>query len=592
MTNNEKNQRKITKKDIFRLIGYALQFPSHLALGLIFLIVAIGFELLAPFAVRKIFDTELKQTIINQKAILGWLALYFVANLLGVLLQYISGIQLQIMAMKVIKKMRMQIFENIQRIGISFFDNMPAGSIVSKITNDTGAVQALYVKVLGKIVTSLLYIVGIYAALFTIQPMLGWMLLIIVPSLYMVFSLYLRKANRHNSIIRSKLSQLNGELTETVQGIRIIQAFNAQKKVEEHYDKTARERYEERMKMLRLNVTSSYNMVGAFQNIVFMIMIYYFGNQVVKNSAVTTTGMLYIYVDYVALLFTHIRVVMEQMNDLSRSSAASTQVFEMIDKEGKDTSSERLPQIEGNVEFSDVSFFYKEDEYVLKNINLKADKGQTIALVGHTGSGKSSIMNLLLKFYSPQHGKITVDKMDLADLPEQAIRDQMGIVLQEPYLFTGTVLSNITLGKPNVSREMAERALQMVGGDVVTRNLKDGIDEKVVERGATLSSGQRQLISFARALAQDPRILILDEATSSVDSETEQIIQSAMNVLMQGRTTFVIAHRLSTIRNADRIYLLEKGRVIEQGNHEELIAQKGKYYEMYQTQNSAQVTAG
>lgn len=585
MNNLPKEPQKVAKQDIRRLSSYAFGFPKNLSLGMFLLLIAVGFELLAPFVVRKIFDEELKKSVIDQEAILRLILMYLLANLAGVIFKYGSSLQLQIMAMRIVQRMRMQIYRNLQRIHISFFDNMPAGSIVSKITNDTGAVQGLYVRVLGKIVTSMLYVIGVYVVLFTIQPGFAAWFLLLMPVVYMVIVIYNKRARKFNHVIRTKVSELNGALNEAVQGISIIQAFNSQEKIRESFGKTNADRYDERMKMLTLNVMTSYNAIGAMRNLVFVLFIYYFGNRVVKMGSITSVGMLYVYVDYIMLLFHHIHEIVEQMNEMSKSSVASSHVFEMIDKEGKDISKERLHPIRGNVEFRDVSFAYKEDEYVLKNINIKAVEGQTIALVGHTGSGKSSIMNLLLKFYEPQHGEILVDQIPLSALADQAIRDQMGIVLQEPYLFTGTVLSNITLDKPDISREAAEKALEMVGGDVVIRNLPNGIDEKVVERGATLSSGQRQLISFARALAQNPRILILDEATSSVDSETEQIIQQAMDVLMNGRTTFVIAHRLSTIKNADKIYLLEKGRVIEEGNHEELIAKRGKYYEMYETQS-------
>lgn len=585
MNNLPKEPQKVAKQDIRRLSSYAFAFPKNLSLGMFLLLIAVGFELLAPFVVRKIFDVELKKSVIDQGAILRLILMYLLANLAGVIFKYGSSLQLQIMAMRIVQRMRMQIYRNLQRIHISFFDNMPAGSIVSKITNDTGAVQGLYVRVLGKIVTSMLYVIGVYVVLFTIQPGFAAWFLLLMPVVYMVIVIYNKRARKFNHVIRTKVSELNGALNEAVQGISIIQAFNSQEKIRESFGKTNADRYDERMKMLTLNVMTSYNAIGAMRNLVFVLFIYYFGNRVVKMGSITSVGMLYVYVDYIMLLFHHIHEIVEQMNEMSKSSVASSHVFEMIDKEGKDISKERLHPIRGNVEFRDVSFAYKEDEYVLKNINIKAVEGQTIALVGHTGSGKSSIMNLLLKFYEPQHGEILVDQIPLSALADQAIRDQMGIVLQEPYLFTGAVLSNITLDKPDISREAAEKALEMVGGDVVIRNLPNGIDEKVVERGATLSSGQRQLISFARALAQNPRILILDEATSSVDSETEQIIQQAMDVLMNGRTTFVIAHRLSTIKNADKIYLLEKGRVIEEGNHEELIAKRGKYYEMYETQS-------
>lgn len=585
MAKNKEMEPKVVKEDIRRLASYAFAFPKNLSAGLLLLFISVGFELLAPFAVRKIFDEEIKRAVVDQGAILRWIGWYLAANLASVIFKYASSIELQIMSMRIVQRMRMQIYKNLQRIHISFFDNMPAGSIVSKITNDTQAVEGLYVRVFGKIFTSMLYIIGVYVVLFAIQPGLAAWMLLILPTVYGIIVIYNRIARKFNHVIRSKISELNGNLNEAVQGISIIQAFNRQEKIVDEFERANREQYQERIKMLKLNSATSYNVIKAMKSIVLTVFVYYFGNKVVKNATVTSVGMLYVYVDYITTLIYRIHSIMEELNEMSKSGVASSHVFEMIDKEGKDLCYEKIPPIIGDVEFRNVRFAYKDGEDVLKNINISAKQGQTIALVGHTGSGKSSIMNLLLKFYEPQQGNIFIDGKDLSNLPDQSIRAQMGIVLQEPYLFTGTVRSNITLNKPDISREAAEKALHAVGGEAVIRNLKDGIDEKVVERGATLSSGQRQLISFARALAQDPRILILDEATSSVDSETEQIIQQAMQVLMKGRTTFVIAHRLSTIKNADKIYLLEKGCVIEEGTHEELIAKRGKYFEMYETQS-------
>ncbi|EHL19569.1 hypothetical protein HMPREF9628_00290 [Peptoanaerobacter stomatis] len=586
MNKNINQNPEAEKEDIKRLASYTLLFKSNFLKGLLFLLLAVVFELLAPFAVRKIFDEELKKAVIDKNSILYWIGLYLFVNVTAMIFQYMSDIQLKIMAMRIVQKMRMQIYSNIQRIGISFFDNMPAGSIVSKVTNDTLAVQGLYVKVLGEIFKSTVYVISIYIILFTIQTQFALLATFLLPFVAFIIYIYNKKARVYNNVIRSKVSELNGAINETVQGISVIQAFNNQEQIQKDFDKTNEERVNQRTKLLVLNSATSYNIISTLRNIVFVVMIYYFGNKVIKDNAVTSVGLLYVYVDYISILFHHIHQIVQQMNEMSKSTVASSHVFEMIDKEGKDISDEKIEKISGTVEFKDVSFYYKKDEYVLKNINISAEKGQTIALVGHTGSGKSSIMNLLLKFYQPQQGKILIDGMDLQTLQDQTIRDHMGIVLQEPYLFTGTILSNITLNKENISRQDAKKALEMVGGDLVLGNLKDGIDEKVVERGATLSSGQRQLISFARALAQNPTILILDEATSSVDSETEKIIQSAMDVLMKGRTTFIIAHRLSTIKNADKIYLLEKGRIIEQGTHSELLDKKGKYFDMYKTQSN------
>lgn len=586
MNKNINQNPEAEKEDIKRLASYTLLFKSNFLKGLLFLLLAVVFELLAPFAVRKIFDEELKKAVIDKNSILYWIGLYLFVNVTAMIFQYMSDIQLKIMAMRIVQKMRMQIYSNIQRIGISFFDNMPAGSIVSKVTNDTLAVQGLYVKVLGEIFKSTVYVISIYIILFTIQTQFALLATFLLPLVAFIIYIYNKKARVYNNVIRSKVSELNGAINETVQGISVIQAFNNQEQIQKDFDKTNEERVNQRTKLLVLNSATSYNIISTLRNIVFVVMIYYFGNKVIKDNAVTSVGLLYVYVDYISILFHHIHQIVQQMNEMSKSTVASSHVFEMIDKEGKDISDEKIYKINGTVEFKDVSFYYKKDEYVLKDINISAEKGQTIALVGHTGSGKSSIMNLLLKFYQPQQGKILIDGMDLQTLEDQTIRDHMGIVLQEPYLFTGTILSNITLNKENISRQDAQKALEMVGGNLVLGNLKDGIDEKVVERGATLSSGQRQLISFARALAQNPTILILDEATSSVDSETEKIIQSAMDVLMKGRTTFIIAHRLSTIKNADKIYLLEKGRIIEQGTHSELLDKKGKYFDMYKTQSN------
>ncbi len=587
-TNRSEDQNRIRKKDVKRLIGYALKFRKNLFAGVVLLLAAVSFELASPFVIKRIFDGELMKEAINVQKVWRLVLLYVVVNVSGTMLQLLSGIQLRITALRVAQRMRMDLYKNIQRLSIAYFDNVPAGSIVSRIANDTEAVQNLYIKVLAQFSMSAMYIVGIYVALFMANATFAALIFTIAIVMFLFLRYYSKRAQKHNQLIREKLSELNGALNEAVQGIQIIRAFNNQKSILRSFEKIGDERYREQVKMLTLDSMISYNMVSTLRNIAFMILVYYFGRRMTDSGVVTTVGMIYVYVDYIYNLFMHANRVMEQVGELEKAGAASAQVFALIDEAGKDLSDERMAPIRGAVRFERVGFHYKEGEYVLKDIDLEAKPGEMIALVGHTGSGKSSIMNLLLKFYSPQDGRILIDGMDLNELPDQAIREHMGIVLQEPYLFTGTVLSNITLDKPGISRADAQRALDAVGGEIVLRHLPGGIEERLTERGATLSAGQRQLISFARALAQDPRILILDEATSSIDSETEQVIQRAMQVLMEGRTTFVIAHRLSTIRSADRIYLLDKGRVLEQGNHDELIEKRGRYYEMYQAQSKGQ----
>jgi ATP-binding cassette subfamily B multidrug efflux pump len=283
-------------------------------------------------------------------------------------------------------------------------------------------------------------------------------------------------------------------------------------------------------------------------------------------------------------LFHPITDVVNKLAQLEQALVSAERVFELLDEEGIDVADGTIDRLQGEVSFDNVSFGYKEGDYVLKDISFHANPGETVALVGHTGSGKSSIMNLLFRFYDIQKGSIKIDGKDVKTIPKQLLRKNMGIVLQDPFLFTGTIASNVSLNDPSISREQVVKALKNVGADSFINSLENGVDQLVIEKGSTLSAGQRQLISFARALAFNPTILILDEATASIDTETEGIIQNALNVLKKGRTTFIIAHRLSTIKNADRILVIERGRIVERGTHDTLMAKNGRYYQMYQLQ--------
>lgn len=572
------------KLDIKRLAAYALYFKKNLCLGLIFLLIAMLAQLAAPVIIRNIMDHEFVKNPINISSVIRLSGIYILVIAMDSVFQYLSGVELRITAMKIVSKMRIDIYKKIQSLELRFFDNSAGGQIVSKIMNDTEAVQNLYVKVMGQIMISICYIIGVHVALFIISPGFALNILTVLPLIVFLVYFYNKKAKQYNNVIRTRLGSMNAFINETIQGISIIQVFGKQEKLKKDFDKITSESYKQKLKLLTINSTSTYTGVGIIKNIAYVILIYYFGKLFLNTRSATSVGMLYVYVGYIGIYFHHLTQIMEQLGEMEKSGIAASHVFELLDRKSVVAGYKEVDAVLGNVSFRSVSFYYKEGEYVLNNINIEAKKGETIALVGHTGSGKSSVMNLLLKFYEPQKGDIYIDDMLLKDLNEQSVRKHMAIVLQEPFLFTGTILSNITLGNESISREKAIGSLRLLGADDFLDSLKDGIDTPVVERGQTLSSGQRQLISFARALAYDPKILILDEATSSVDTETEQIIQKAMQVLMRGRTTFIIAHRLSTIRNADRIYMLEKGRIKESGTHEELIEKQGKYYDMYRTQ--------
>jgi len=498
---------------------------------------------------------------------------------------------LQASANRIIRKMRDDVFAHINRLPIRYFDNLPAGKVVSRITNDTEAIKELYVTVLANFFSGTLYIVAILGAMFFLDVRLALVCTTVIPLLALWIVVYRKFAAGYNRVIRSTLSEMNGMINESIQGMPIIQAFRREKQTENEFETMNTRYFDYRNKMLRLNSLTSHNLVGVFRNVAFIAMIWYFGGISVSGvEGAVSLGVLYAFVDYLNRMFQPVVNIVNQLPNLEQALVSAERVFVLLDEKGEDVADLAMPRYRGDVKFDNVCFSYKEGEQVLKGISFEAKQGQTVALVGHTGSGKSSILNLLFRFYDVDSGRITVDGVDIGTLPRQTLRRHMGIVLQDPFLFTGTIQSNVSLDDPTISRERIEKALKDVGGERMLANLPNGIDEPVIEKGSTLSAGQRQLISFARALAYDPAILILDEATSNIDTETEAVIQEALDVVKQGRTTFVIAHRLSTIKSADLILVLDRGVVAERGNHDELMALGGKYYQMYQLQQGGAKT--
>ncbi|MGS2780545.1 ABC transporter ATP-binding protein [Robertmurraya sp. GLU-23] len=521
--------------------------------------------------------------------IISLLSLYLGLIVIAAIFEYGQRYYLQMSANRVIQKMREDVFGQIQKLPIRYFDNLPAGKVVARITNDTEAIRELYVTVLSTFFTSAIYITGIYIALFILNVKLALICLLLLPILFVWTLVYRKYASKYNHKIRSRNSDINAIVNESIQGMNVIQAFNREKQTQKEFEKLNEDHFKFQNKLLSLNSLTSHNLVNVLRNVIFVAFIWYFGGEALKPSAVVSLGMLYAFVDYINRLFNPIQGIVNQLANLEQALVAADRVFELLTEEGIDVNDHRMERYKGNVTFDHVSFGYKENEFVLKDIHFTAEHGETVALVGHTGSGKSSIINLLFRFYDCQKGSILVDGTDIKSIPHQTLRQHMGIVLQDPFLFTGTIASNVSLDNPAITREKVEQALRDVGADRVFKHLEKGFDEPVIEKGSTLSSGQRQLISFARALAFDPAILILDEATSSIDTETEMIIQEAMDVLKKGRTTFIIAHRLSTIRNADQILVLDKGCIVEKGTHDELMEQKGKYYQMYQLQQGSSI---
>lgn len=515
--------------------------------------------------------------------------IYFVLILIGAGFTYGQRYLLQSAANRIIQRMRSDVFAQIQRLPINYFDNQPAGKIVSRITNDTESVKDLYVQVLANFFTGTIYIVGIIAALFILDYRLALFTLPVLPLLYVWIIVYRKYASHYNHEIRERIGSINGMINEAIQGMTIIQAFRRQKETTQEFEQLNHEYTHFQNKLLSLNSLTSHNLMNVVRNLFFFGLIWYVGGS--SLNSLITVGVLYAFVDYLNRMFHPMVGIVNQLPNLERAIVSADRVFELLDEQGIHVATEKSERYLGNVKFEQVRFAYKEGEDVLKDITFEAKQGQTVALVGHTGSGKSSILNLLFRFYDVEKGRITVDGRDVREMPKQLLRQHMGIVLQDPFLFTGTIASNVSLDDPSITRERVEAALREVGAAAMFQSLPRGIDEPVIEKGSTLSAGQRQLISFARALAFDPAILILDEATASIDTETEAVIQAALEVLSKGRTTFIIAHRLSTIKSADQILVLDHGEIVERGNHDELMVLGGRYFQMYQLQQGHPETA-
>ncbi|SFC12383.1 ATP-binding cassette, subfamily B, tetracycline resistant protein [Alkalibacterium subtropicum] len=580
-------------KTVKRLLKYMKYYKGYFAIGISLVILSTMTDLAAPIIAQRVIDNVITPAAQEGEAVTGTLieliAVYFGLTVSTVILRYFSAIYRMRAANGVIKILRDQLYTHVQELPINYFDNQPAGSIVARITNDTESLRKqFYVATVGQILINVFYIIGAYLAIAFFHQGLALTLLILIPVMYLWNKYYTTYARDFHRKERDLNSDINGKLNESIQGMQIVQAFGQEEKIQGEFEEINDKWYDVMRKYVILDSAFQWTFADFLRRFSLLLLMVYFSTRYINGVLGISVGMLYLFGDYVSRLYEPIKGTIQQIAFVQQAIAAGDRVFELMDMEAEDNAAESLEVTEGRVSFSSVHFSYTEDKEVLTDIDFTAEPGQTVALVGHTGSGKSSIMNLLFRFYDPQTGKITIDGQDTKACSRQSVRHDMGIVLQDPFLFTGTIYTNITMDNPSISRETATQALIDVGGEDLLEKFEKGIDEPVVEKGSTLSSGQRQLISFARALAFNPKILILDEATSSIDTETEEIIQHAMNVLKEGRTTFIIAHRLSTIQHADQILVLEQGEIIERGRHEELLDQQGAYSEMYEMQKKGQ----
>ena len=584
-----------------RLLEYMRPYAWRVFLALALVMVVTPLELAPPVLFQKAIDNYLVPGMNGVLALSSawrgilWISLlYFGVLCFDFLAQYIQIRIMQRVGQQTMYDMRTEIFGRLQRLPMSYFDKNPVGRLMTRVTTDVDALNDLFAAGVVTMINDFFLLAVMAGLLFRIDAKLALDAMAVLPFILVVtliFRKYVRDANRK---IRTAIARINAFLQEYISGMSVVQLFNRENKAREEFAK----RNKDNMLAWRDAILAYALFYPAVEFLSFatIALIYWSGgNRILGNSL--TLGILIAFTMFAQRFFRPIQDLSEKFNILQSAMAASERIFKLLDEPitiESNPNAQRLVAPRGEIEFRNVWFSYKnvaepkDEDWVLRDVSFRVSAGETFAIVGHTGAGKTTVISLLLRFYDIQRGQILLDGVDIRLLDLQELRRQFGIVLQDPFLFTGTVESNVRLGTEGITRKTVEHALDEVGLGDLMRSLPQGVETEVNERGSTLSVGQRQLISFARALAHNPRFLILDEATSSVDTKTELQIRDALDRLLSGRTALVIAHRLSTIQHADRILVFHKGRLREQGAHQDLLAQRGIYFRLYQLQYKEQ----
>jgi ATP-binding cassette subfamily B multidrug efflux pump len=585
-----------------RLLQYLKPYKWHVTIALAFAAVVTPLELAPPkiflTAIDNYFVPAAKHTISEGAAWNGilWLSLIYLGVLtFDFIAQYIQLRIMQRVGQQTMYDMRREIFSHMQRLPMSYFDRNPVGRLVTRVTTDVDALNDLFAAGVVTMINDFFLLVVMAGWLFKIDKRLALDTLAVLPGILivtMIFRKFVRDANRR---IRTAIARINAFLQEYISGMSLVQLFNREQKAVEEFGKRNRDN----MLAWRDAILAYALFYPAVEFLSFATIALIFwsgGNRILLQSGLKL-GVLTAFTMYAQRFFRPIQDLSEKFNILQSAMAASERIFKLLDEPLSIESNPNaipLDNPRGEIEFRNVWFSYRnvpepaDEDWVLRDVSFKVKPGETFAIVGHTGAGKTTLISLLLRFYDIQRGQILLDGTDIRMIELQDLRRQFGIVLQDPFLFTGTIETNIRLGTPGITRSTVESAVEEIGLGEFVRSLQEGVGTSVNERGSTLSVGQRQLINFARALAHNPRFLILDEATSSVDTKTELQIREALGRLLSGRTALVIAHRLSTIQHAHRILVFHKGRLREQGAHQELLAQRGIYYRLYQLQYKEQ----
>jgi len=565
-----------------RLLGYIKPYKHYVIFAILLNIVVAALGPIRPYLTKIAVDDYIANSDYNGLMLIS-LAL-FGSLIFQAVIQYFLTYFTQYLGQKTLYDIRTQIFNHIQKLSLKFFDKTPIGRLVTRATNDVEALGELFSSGIVMVFSDIFIIFWILGFMFFMDFNLSLVTLSVLPVLIYGTFLFRKKARESYRDVRLHLARLNSYMQEHVTGMSVVQIFNKETDELKKFSAINSDYRHVNIKSI-FYYAVFYPSVELLSSIAIGLIIWYGGGEIIQGTL--TIGVLFAFIQYTEMFFRPIRDLSEKYNIMQTAMASSERVFKLLDNQTMIRNPEnpiRLENVKGNIEFKNVWFAYNGEEYVLKDISLSINPGERIAIVGHTGAGKTSLINILTRFYDINKGEILLDGINIEKLDKRELRKYISMVLQDVFLFSGDIKSNINLNDIGIGDEKIMEAARIVGADKFINQLPNKYNEEVKERGATLSVGQKQLISFARALAYDPKILILDEATSSVDTETEILIKQAIEKLLVGRTAIVIAHRLSTIQNADKIIVLHKGEIRETGNHQQLLAKKGIYYKLYQLQ--------
>lgn len=569
-----------------RLLRFVMHFKNEMIIAGVGAFLVSVINMLLPYGLQYFLDNYLVKANVTTQVILFAGFLYAFGSVIKGILQFTYEYFFALGSEKSLEGLRSALYQKLHQLGMRYFDQTPAGSIVSRVTNDTMTLSN-FLTVLSSVVISFFSIISALVAMFTTNFLAGLIVLAFLPILLLIIWQYSKRSSKLYRSYRERLSRINTNLNESIEGVSLIQQFKQEKRMTGNFESENTALMKTRFNMINLNSLLLSPLTSLLYSLALALTLMYFGFPL--RQTFVPAGVVYAFSQYISQFFNPIANMMDQMTFFQDGIVAGKRIFRILDNTDYEPKQQEQPGLtitQGKIEFKHVSFSYDGKNEILHDISFTVNPGETLGIVGHTGSGKSSIINVMMRFYEFYRGEVLIDGVDIKKYPKKELRQKLGLVLQEPFMFYGDINSNIRLYNQNITDDEIKAAAKTVQADSFIEKLPGKYHAKVGENGSEFSQGQRQLISFARTLVTDPKILVLDEATANVDTETETLIQQGLKSLRKGRTTLAIAHRLSTIVDADQIIVLNDGKIIERGNHEELLSQKGYYYNLYTLQNN------